>query len=226
MNISFHTLYWDNAGALIDSHKKVMDYFKIPINYDNIDKCPHGLWMDEVMKQVNSDIKVFFDSDCVPINTDIINNAIEYVRKNDSFIGIAQASNHIPPKSHIYAAPAFYVISQNCYNRIGTSFIETQRSDVGEEISYNAERIGQRYRVLYPTHFEREPIEGVWRLGNYGVYGVGTVFANSLYHLYQGRMGSNLELFAQRCNDIIDGTFSTSGMFSATTFDYDGRIVP
>ena len=97
---------------------------------------------------------------------------------------------------------------------------------MGEEITRAAELLGQRFRVLYPDSFEREPREGLWPLGHYGYYGIGTVFDQTVYHLYQGRFGSNLQLFIQRCDEIAAGTFSNAGHLSARLFDYAGRIVP
>ena len=51
------------------------------------------------------------------------------------------------------------------------------------------------------------------------------MFDQTVYHLYQGRFGSNLQLFIQRCDEIAAGTFSSAGHHSARLFDYNGRIV-
>ena len=71
---------------------------------------------------------------------------------------------------------------------------------------------------MYPTHFERSPIEGLWALSNYGYYGIGTHFVGGIYHLYQGRYNTNIELFEKRCQDVIDGTFTTDGMHNSLDF--------
>jgi hypothetical protein len=231
MKIEFHTLYWDNTPDIIrDSAQEVFDHFGLPrtVHEQNM---PHGLWMDSVMDSVyntdrKSDLIVFFDGDCIPINPEKMLSWCRYAIKNDTFVGVAQASNHIPPKSHIYAAPAFFAITPSCYSRLGhPSFVETQRSDVAEEICYRAEELGVRYRCLYPSCWEQESTEGVWRLGNYGYYAVGTVFQEAVYHLYQGRFAKNQELFAQRCKEVIEGTFRTDNFHSSTTLDYEGNIV-
>ena len=44
-----------------------------------------------------------------------------------------------------------------------------------------------------------------------GYFGIGTIFDNSIYHLYQGRYNTNVELFEKRCQEIIDGTFNLEG---------------
>lgn len=226
MKLEFNTLYWNNTPVeQMDAHRRVTDYFNIPVNYHGVN-IPHGAWMDRVCRESKSDIIGFFDADCVPVSYDEVMNCVRYVQTNRTFIGVAQVSNHIHPKSHIYAAPAFYLIHKEAWENINTSFSETRRSDVAEEITYRAEEIGMRYRCLYPSTFEREPVEGVWPLGNYGYYGVGTTFESTVYHLYQGRMGNNLQLFIDRCDEIVNDTFDNRLHTCSTTMNYKGRIVP
>ena len=226
MKVEFNVLYWDNTPKeQMDAHRSVTEHFNIPVNYYE-ENTLHGLWMDRVMHTSTSDLVVFFDSDCVPVNKENMLNCIRYVQKTKTFLGITQASNHIPPKSHVYAAPAFYVIAKECWEKMGQpSFLETTGGDVAEGVTYKAEAMGIRYRCLYPSTFEREPVEGVWPLGNYGYYGIGTTFENTVYHLYQGRMGNNLQLFIDRCKEIVDGTFDNSTHIPAKTMNYKGRIV-
>lgn len=224
MNCEIFTLYWDNSEYLIDSHKKVTNHFNIPVNYHHVNGMQHGKWMDLVLKETKSDIVGFFDPDCVPLNIEIVNYAANYVAKNKTMIGCAQSSNHIFPYNHIFAAPCFFFIYRETWEKLGSpSFLENERSDVAEEVSRRFEENKVPYKALYPTHFEREPIEGVWRLSNYGYFGIGTVFANSVYHLYQGRYKQNAELFAQRCEDIISGKFSTEQFYSSGE-EYKGKI--
>lgn len=226
MKVEFNTLFWDNTPSdQITAHKEVTEHFKLPINYYE-SNIRHGLWMDHVCENSNSDVIGFFDADCVPLSRQAVLDAVSFVSANNTFLGIAQASNHIPPMTHIYPAPAFFFVSRKWWKEVGVSFVESIRSDVCEEFTYASESKGKRYKCLYPTHFEREPVEGVWRLSNYGFYGIGTVFGNACYHLYQGRMKNNLELFLKRCKEIVGGSFSTDGFHSSTNFNYKGRIVP
>jgi hypothetical protein len=69
-----------------------------------------------------------------------------------------------------------------------------------------------------PTYFEKPSSEGIWPLSNLCYYGIGTVFDNSIYHLYQSRMAENIEMFVKRCDQVIDGSFNTDKFTSATTF--------
>lgn len=219
MKISIHSLYWDNGARIKEINKKVTDHFGLGVHYHNLNGIPHGLWMNAVLDQVDSDVFGFFDADCVPTNLDIVQKSIEYVSKFDTFVGIAQCSNHIPPYSHIFAAPAFFFITKSCYEKMNKpTFSENARSDVAEEVSYRAEEMGIKYRAIYPTHYEKPSTEGVWSLGNYGGFAVGTHFTGGIYHLYQGRFENNIKMFEDRCNEIVSGTFSTENMISCLEF--------
>lgn len=226
MRAEIHSLYWDNVDTrMVEAHKKVFHHANTPINYHPLNGVNHGRWMEQVIKNSDSDVVVFFEPDCIPLNLNF-KSYINYAYKNKTFVGIAQVSNHIPPKSHIYAAPGFYCISKEAYMVLGNpSFAETYRSDVAEEICYLAEDKGLKYRALMPTYFYSEPDEGLWPLSNLGYYGIGTVFDNSIFHLYQSRMAKNVDLFIDVCEMVVNGTFTTDGFTKSTTFNYYGKIV-
>lgn len=226
MRAEIHSLSWPNSDArLFEAQRKVCSHFEIPVQQHQL-QMRHGLWMNEVLKASKADVVGFLDNDCVPLNRDIVITTANYVAQHKTFWGIAQASNHIGTKSHIFAAPAFFFIYRQIWFDLGCpTFAETARSDVAEEVSYIAEEKGLRYRAFYPTCFEQEPVEGAWRLSNYGFFGIGTVFGDSIYHLYQGRFQKNVDLFVQRCDEIVAGTFSTSSMFRSLDH-YTGRVVP
>ena len=219
MKVEFNSLHWDNVDKdMLSAHQRVMDHFGIPMNYDNRDGHNHGQWMQWVINNSSSDVIVFMEPDCIPLNKCYL-EYIKYANRNETFVGIAQVSNHIPPKSHIYAAPAFYAISKKAYDKLGRpSFTETRRSDTAEEICYMAEDRGMKYRALMPTYFEKPSSEGIWPLSNLGYYGIGTVFDNSIYHLYQSRMAENIEMFVKRCDQVTKDNFTMETFTPATTF--------
>lgn len=219
MKIELHTLYWDNGTRLVEAQKKVYEHLGININYHHLNGVPHGAWMNNIMDNTTSDVVGFIDNDCVITNKEILHQCLSYAGNKESFVSAAQVTNHIQPCSHIFAAPCFFIISKKCYDKLGRpTFSETPRSDVCEEICYVAEEAGVKYRALYPTHYERSPIEGLWALSNYGYCGIGTHFVGGIYHLYQGRYNINVELFEKRCQDIINGTFTTDGMYNCLDF--------
>lgn len=226
MKVEFNSLHWDNVDMeMLTAHKQVMSHFDIPVNYHSTN-TNHGHWMKQVMDRSGSDVIVIIEPDCIILDKEKIYNYIKYAYHNETFVGIAQVSNHIPPKSHIYAAPGFYVMSHKAYDKLGRpSFTETRNADTAEVVCYQAEEQGLRYRALMPTYFEKGSSEGVWPLSSLGYYGIGTVFDNSVYHLYQSRMAENIELFVSRCNQVINNTFTTEGFHTSTTFNYKGKIV-
>lgn len=220
MNISVHTLHWDNADPrIVTAHKKVFDSFNIPVIYtsQNLD---HGSWLSAICKNSTADVAVFFDIDCVPLSRKAIFDCAEYARKNKTFIGTAQAANHLHPYIHTYASPAFMAMSLNGYKELGEPYFNaTEALDVAENVSYVAYFKKHRYRCLYPTLFDLKP-NADWALTNYGRYGIGTLFSDKVYHLYQGRYAHRfpemLDLFERRCDQIVEGKFTTDGMHSCT----------
>ena len=218
INIEIFCLHWDNIDPrMMTAHKEVMEHFNIPVAYHAIN-MDHGQWMTEVVKLSTADVIGFIEPDCIPLSREKLSECFEYVITNNTFCGIAQASNHIEPKNHIYAAPGFFAITKTAYHNLGSpSFMCTMRGDTGEEVSWTAESLGYNYRVILPTHYEKPSKEGIWNLGPLGYYGIGTVFNDTVYHLYQGRYNDNVELFVKRCKEVIAGTFSTAGFKQCMT---------
>jgi hypothetical protein len=224
MTFQINTLHWDNVDPhVLQSHRRVLEHFGFPVKYTSAN-IGHGQWMDRVLRESTTDVVGFLDCDCVPLSRAAITTSVEYAYANDTFVGVAQVSNYIEPRSHIYAAPSFLFVARSCYERLGTSMAGTSRSDVGEEFCYAAEAAQVSYRALYPTHFSREPRNGAWRLGNYGIYGIGTVFGSTAFHLFKCRSRRNTDLFVEQCDRIIHGAFTTVGMSNATDLSYPGRI--
>lgn len=179
------------------------------------------------MQHSTKPVVAIIEPDLIPLNREIVESAAKYVFENDTFLGCTQVSNHIHPATHIFASPAFFFITKNCYQKLGyPSFLETLQADVAENLTYQAEKLGIRFKTLYPLCFEREPLEGVWRLGSYGQYGIGTVFEGGVYHLFQSRLASNVELFVQRCDDVINNRFDDSNFIRSTQLHYTGKMAP
>ena len=217
MNVEIYTLAWpDTNPDMIKAHSDVCKHLGVDVNY-TIQRLPHGLWMNELLINSKADVVGFLDIDCVPTNKRVVEEAIAYCVENKSFVGIAQASNHIPPKSHIFAAPAFFFIWRDTWTKLGNpTFSEVpDLADVAENVSYAAEMADIRYKTLYPVFYTKEPDEGAWHLHTYGKYGIGTYFEEGVYHLYEARMNNNVELFLDVAKNIMaDKPFSTKFMKS------------
>lgn len=208
-SISLNCLYWNNNRQVQEIHKSVMDHFGIPVNYYNLDGMNHWQWIEEVLKSDPSDIIGFIDVDCVPTNEHIVNKSIEYVTKNNTFIGLAQSANHINNGIRISAVPTFYFISKEFWTAIGSpTYSPTSLGDIGEYVCYLAEKFGYNYKALYPLRYEENSHEGEWKLGNYGKFGIGTYYSGGIYHLFQSRFSKYDQIFKKRCHEIIQGNFN------------------
>lgn len=218
--ISSVSLYGSNINPrMVDASAKVLKKFDIPITYVKADMV-HGEFINQVCNSLDADIYFFIDVDCVPTCRSIYDETLNYVIKHNTFIGNAHLANHIPPARHVYAGVTFYMITKDCYNKMGRpSFAPTHRSDTSEEISYVAEEMGIKYKAYYPTKFDAIPIYGVpWRMGNYGHYGMGTLYANKIYHLFESRTNLFTDMYLKRCDEILHDRFDTSRMYDCLNF--------
>lgn len=226
MKTSIHTLAWDNISEkVIGTHKKVTEHFNLNVNYYH-QNSPHGIWMKDVLNQSSDDVVGFLDIDCVPTNKHVVPFVQNYVFDNQTFLGITQCSSFPGPEPeqryHIYAAPSFYFIYREKWIDLGCpGFAEGNNCDVGQCTTKTAEHATLPYQCLYPTHYDKPASYPEWRLSNYGYYGIGTHYQGGVYHLYESRNNNNIDLFVSRCDQIIDGTFSTSGMKKTFDIPYD-----
>jgi len=225
LKVSINTFYYPNTNKdFVNAHKSVMNHFGIKVNYYE-QEIHHAQFMQDVLKSSDADVVGFLDIDCIPLTNTSVNEVIKFVAKNKSIAGNVQATNHLNPMSHLFIAPSCFFIWKPLYEALGSpTFFPTNHTDVAQYVCLVAEQNGVRMKALYPTHFEDEPEEGVWRLHNYGLYGVGTVFDGKFYHLYQSRFQKNVDRFIARCNQVVEGTFNTDGMFNCRDFDFGGRI--
>ena len=93
---------------------------------------------------------------------------------------------------------------------------------------YNRELLGNESVIIYPTESANNDIDVKIKFTKqfslYGYYGIGTLFGDKIYHLYQGRVGVNVELFKNRCNQILEGHFDKSQMYSSLR-EFNGKVV-
>lgn len=217
MNVEIHTLAWpDTDPKLVQAHTDVCKHLGINVVY-TLARLPHGMWMSEVMSNSTADVVGFLDIDCIPTNKQVVDDAVSYCEQTKSFVGIAQASNHILPCSHIFAAPAFFFVWRETWETLQRpTFSEVpDLADVAENVSYAAEMAGLRYKTLFPTHYTKDADEGPWHLHTYGKYGIGTHFEGGVFHLYQARMNNNVDLFVETAKNIIDDKPFNRGFMKA-----------
>jgi len=210
MKISINTLYWDNTDLeIIQSHKKVMSKFDLPVNYTQ-KNIHHGEWIDHIfLSDKESDVFVFMDADCIPLKREYIDEAIKYCA-NGYMVGNAQITNCIKAKHDLFCAPSFLVISRPYYERIGKpSAVNNKRSDIAQEFTRAAVDAELRLKMNFPTSFQSVPAGGIWRLSGYGYYGIGTIFDDKIYHLFQTRFKQNVELFKDTAGCVLRGDLAS-----------------
>lgn len=201
--VKFHSLHWDNIDArIVDNHKKVMEHFGLECEYTN-KNIDHGMWIDSVLRESTDELVGIIDIDCVPLSGRYA-NLIQYASENRSMAGLAQVSNHYPPACNIYAAPAFMVLHRDVYKHVDKwSFRANhqEKCDVAEFFCYNLNSMGKHYKAVYPkyVHYPK------WNLSNYGRYGIGTLYDNDIFHLFESRMQSNIDMFAKVCEEVLRG---------------------
>jgi len=224
MKIEIHSLVWKNTDPkFLDAHRKVYDEFDLSVNY-SLENYNHGQWMTYLASNRDYDFIMFCDIDCVPITREAFDESVRYCLNTGGFIGPAQASNHYPPPicHHIFCAPSFFMISKETYFRMNKPSFESihGRSDVAQEISRIADHVGVPRFCWFPTHYENGPKTanplGHDPLSCYGRYGIGTVYGeNKVYHLYESRTSKNVDIFVDRCKQIVDGKFDLSNMLKS-----------
>ena len=203
--ITIHSLRWtDNNPLIIENQKKILDHFGLPLTVTE-ENIQHGKWIDRTLNTEDSDIFVFMDSDCIPLSYDAVKESIDHCT-NGYLVGNAQVTNCIKAKHDIFCAPSFLVISKDYYNSIGKpSAVNNYRSDIAQEFTRASVEREKRLKMYFPTTFQSVPSGGIWRLSGYGYYGIGTIYDNKTYHLYQTRFKKNVDLFVETCNLVIQG---------------------
>lgn len=203
MKISIHTLCWNNVNSkLIETHKKVMNHLGLVVNYTE-GNYDHGSWMNYILNNIKSDIYFFVDIDCLIFDKSVIEESVSYIT-NEYLVGNAQVTNCIKAKHDLFCAPAFLGISKKYYESIGKpSAVNNRRSDVAQEFTRTSVEKEKRLKMYFPTSFQSVPKGGIWRLSSYGYYGIGTIFDEKIYHLFQSRFDENFYLFEQTANCII-----------------------
>lgn len=201
MNITF---FAENIDPRIpEMQKKVFEALGLEIHQIKPGKWNgHGGAIDEYIQTLDpinqNEVIVLWDIDCIPLNPDIVNQAIAFADAG-GIMGIAQKASHIP-NSIIYAGPAFLAFSMKTWRALGKpTFACTERSDCAGELTHKAREQGIEVRLLYPTHSEKPE----WQLDGPIMFGKGTTFGkNDIYHAFYSRKG-NEDMFLNKCQEVL-----------------------
>lgn len=207
-----------------------------PLNLQHIaikGEIPHGLFMDyiwtlngqsvstfkdeNVSKQLDFDVVLFLDIDCLPVHPNAIETYIS-AASNGALIGNAQRSGHIENNNHLFAAPSALALSAANFDKMGRpSAMETSRGDVAEEYTYAAEANNIAVDFVMPLRYDRNVYRydwetdrrPYWTLENSNPnYGLGTTYGkeNDLFwHNFQIRVEGQQEQFWKKCEELLNG---------------------
>ncbi len=177
-------LYWDNVDPrIVAAQRAVFAHFGYAIDQRERTGVNHGDFLDAYMAELgNDDVALLTDIDCFPLNREIVARAFAAAR-GGAILGCAQASNHVDP-DRLFVAPMFMAISRRTWDTLGRpSFKPDARNDVAQALNEVARAGGVPIEMLHPWG----AIVPKWRLGDVGLYGLGTFYHGGVFHLFESR---------------------------------------
>jgi hypothetical protein len=177
-------LYWDNVDPrIVKAQRDVFAHFGFEIDQRERTGVNHGDFLDAYMAELApDDVALLSDIDCFPLNREIVERAFAAAR-NGAIFGCAQSTNHIDP-DRLFVAPMFMSLSRKTWDALGRpSFKPDAENDVAQRLNAIARERGVEIEMLYPWG----AIVPKWRLGDVGLYGLGTFYRGGVFHLYESR---------------------------------------
>ena len=172
----------------------------------------HADAMSHLIDICQSDVIIFLDIDCIPLDNRAFPFLYSYASKGD-LVGAAQRANHIPNGAHIYAGPFCLAFSRKVYQELGSPVlreamldktyrpIQGERGDVCEELTYMWEQNKRKIQLLRPTHVEKP----LWNLEpGREKFGHGTTYEGLFYHAFESRIGPDHQnRFIRKCRQVL-----------------------
>jgi hypothetical protein len=199
-------LTWFNnhiVSDLYNTQQQIFKHFGLTINTYFDESLTHAKFMDYFLKNIESDIFIFFDLDCVPMDNKIYENIVGELIKEECIIGIEQTANHLD-SNFIYAGPACFAITKDVYNKLGgVSFDGAYRSDIAQEYTYLAyeKNIPVKFFELISSKNKK------WKLGKDRFFGNGCFYSfknSKIYHQFQTNLEEQKKDFKLECKKIIN----------------------
>jgi hypothetical protein len=161
----------------------------------------HGPAMSRFMRSTNYRCVLFLDIDCVPVRPGAVDALLAHAERG-VLAGAAARANHISNGGHVFVGPFCLALTTDTYTALGRpSFSANERGDVGEELTYAAEKLGVPVALSLPVSFD-EPrwvlTENVW-------FGPNTTYENGFLHAFEIRKLANQERFIAKCREILVG---------------------
>jgi len=203
MNIQVFSLYWDNIDdRIVWYQNEVMNKMGISVQQHRINGIGHAEWMSWIENRTDSDAILYMDIDRIITHPQVMKNWV-IKATNGELVGNIQSTNHLGVEvaKKTFAAPSFLVLNKKMYHRLGKpSFQATPYGDVAQTLTDTWRMYGVPVHLIPITHFEKPK----WALaGVPNQYGIGTTFGGFNYHLFESRQQENIELFVQKCMEVL-----------------------
>lgn len=201
--VKTYSLYWSNVPpAITAAQRRVFERLGLPLDQQELDRQPHGEWMNLVMARAAEDeIVVFCDIDAFPLSAEAYHRAVAAARAGSVF-GLAQYANQ-KANEGLYAGPMFLAVARRTWIALGSPDLSRNREfDAGENLTVEARRQGMPVELVMPcaTLLPR------WALANRGVFGIGTFYGDCEYfHLFESRRRTGTEIMKAVTEDVASG---------------------
>jgi len=158
----------------------------------------HPNFMNEILSSEDVDYFIFFDIDCIPLQSNFINVILERIYNKDTFIGIEQRTSHL--NNDVYAGPACLSISKKFYEKLNYPKMNaTNRGDVAEELSHICRERG--YEINFFKF--KSCVEPRWSLRNGVKFGVGSNYEDLVFHNFLSACGYAKDIFINESKKIL-----------------------
>ena len=198
-----YSIYMDNVErGVVEAQRRVVERF-LPRGWEFVQyrwtgaTYSHPAAMTICTAQNQLPITVFLDIDCVPL----AENSLQIIAKRADLgmlVGAVQRANHLRNDCHLYVGPFCMAFSTDWYGQLGSpTFYETERGDVGEELTYRWRARNRPVYFLWPTEV-RNPL---WELDHGRRFGLGTTYENLFYHEFCAR--NTAGGFERKCKEVL-----------------------
>lgn len=210
-SVSIYSIYLNNISPEVVNYQKQVVDLLLPEKWEfeqvlHQPKAGEGFFhataLEECIKKNKSDIIVFLDIDCIPLNQKALTSLVD--KAFQGFLtGAVQRANHLQNAAHLYVGPFCMAFSFAQYKKLGCpSLKESDRGDCGEELTYMWEEKGPGIQLLWPTHVYRP----AWALRESISFGYGTTYEKSFYHAFAIRQAFMQGQFVNKCKEVIAAT--------------------
>jgi hypothetical protein len=197
------SIYMSNVSTeVVRMQRKVVEKF-LPKGWDFVQygtTNTHAEALNHIANKISTgELTIFLDIDCVPLT----DGAFKFLEMNASagmLTGLVQRANHKQNDAHLYIGPSCMAFSREKYQFLGSpSFNETVRADIGEELTYTWEEMGEPLCFLWPSQVSSP----LWDLRNGERFGLGTTYDGMFYHSFCIRDPRMHQHFIQKCNLVL-----------------------